>query len=448
MRIHARVAVGSPTARVAVLVAATVILLLVVAGAVVGATTLMPTPNQATVLPSPSPSPTPSPSPAPSPSSAPASADWTTYRGNAARTGVTTSAGPRNNPVQIWRVQEPDKVHVEPVVAGGVVYAGCDDGRFLAFDAATGKQLWQGQTGASIGISPTVDGGLVYFGSSNDSSSGTLIAVDPTAATTNGFPAAVRWTTHAASAGIHPALVDGVVYTGSGSQDYVEAIDAKTGTELSKFQLGAAVSRSLTVADGTLFVGSADAAVHAINTATGHENWRFQTDGGVTGTPVVSGGIVFEAVFGGNADALYALDEQTGKELWRFHSPTGQSVWVPAVSGNRVYAASSDGALYAIDAATGKQVWNFTTTATDISAVTVADGVIYTGKDQKLWAIDPGTGHALWNFPLDSVIDGGPSISNGVAYIGTDAGSLYAIGSGPAGASVQPTGSAAASSTP
>jgi outer membrane protein assembly factor BamB len=434
MRIHARVAVGSPTVRVAAFAAATMTLLLVVAGAVVGAATLMPS-NPATVAPSPGPSP-----------ALAGSADWTMYRGNAARTGVATSAGPRNNPVQLWRLQESDKIGSEPAVVGGLVYVGCDDGQLFALDTATGDQRWQIQTMASVGTAPAVDGGLVYIGSSQNSLTGNLFAIDALTGPTGGIPATVRWISPDSSSGISPAVVDGVVYTGAAADNYLAALDAKTGVEKARFQLGAAVSRSPAVADRMLFVGSADAAVHAFDTATGQQRWRFQTDGGTPGTPVVSGGVVYEAVFGGTADALYAVDEQTGKALWRFRSPTGQSVWVPAVSGDRVYAASSDGALYAIDAVTGTEVWHFTSPGSQsISAVTLADGVIYTAQNQTLYAIDPETGQALWDFALDGNVAAGPSISNGVVYVGTDAGGIYAIGSGQAGAG-QPTASASPAS--
>ena len=45
MRIHARIAVGSPTVRLAAIVAASVILALAATGLVVGAASLMPSPN-------------------------------------------------------------------------------------------------------------------------------------------------------------------------------------------------------------------------------------------------------------------------------------------------------------------------------------------------------------------------------------------------------------------
>ena len=49
------------------------------------------------------------------------------------------------------------------------------------------------------------------------------------------------------------------------------------------------------------------------------EAWKFNTGGMVTGTPIVSGGVVYAGSWDGN---MYALNERTGAELWRFNAGT------------------------------------------------------------------------------------------------------------------------------
>ena len=70
----------------------------------------------------------------------------------------------------------------------------------------------------------------------------------------------------------------------------------------------------------------------------------------------IAGGLVF---FGSSADhQIHALDLDTGGERWSFF--TGGPVrFAPAVSGDRVLAASDDGCLYCLSAVDGQLQWRF-----------------------------------------------------------------------------------------
>ncbi|MGA3010471.1 MAG: PQQ-binding-like beta-propeller repeat protein [Terracidiphilus sp.] len=85
--------------------------------------------------------------------------------------------------------------------------------------------------------------------------------------------------------------------------------------------------------------------------------WAFATKGAIVSSPAVANGVVYV----GSADGgLCAVDAATGKLRWRFdaHGDVNSS---PTVDGNTVYLVSLDGNLYAVDAATGKQRWSFAT---------------------------------------------------------------------------------------
>lgn len=47
----------------------------------------------------------------------------------------------------------------------GVVYASANDKKLYALDAATGRKLWQYNAGGIINSEPVVAGGALYFGS-------------------------------------------------------------------------------------------------------------------------------------------------------------------------------------------------------------------------------------------------------------------------------------------
>lgn len=85
--------------------------------------------------------------------------------------------------------------------------------------------------------------------------------------------------------------------------------------------------------------------------------WRFQTEGRVLSTPAVEGNSVFIASTDGR---LYAVDLATGAERWRFatQGPISSS---PAVAFGMVFISSLDGYVHAVDAESGRRRWRFTT---------------------------------------------------------------------------------------
>ena len=63
-----------------------------------------------------------------------------------------------------------------------------------------------------------------------------------------------------------PAVVDGVVYVGSGD-DYLYALDAASGQLRWRYQTGgSSVYSSPAVVDGVVYVGSEDGSVYALST--------------------------------------------------------------------------------------------------------------------------------------------------------------------------------------
>ena len=70
--------------------------------------------------------------------------------------------------------------------------------------------------------------------------------------------------------------------------------------------------------------------------------WKFKTDGPITTSPAISGGVVYTSG-GGN---LYAVDSQIGQEKSRFR--TFGHITSPVISDGVVYFGSTDGYLYAV----------------------------------------------------------------------------------------------------
>lgn len=92
-------------------------------------------------------------------------------------TGSAWCALDPNNGKILWQTPDPTRgtnFNFGSVsVANGVMYAGSLDGHMYAFDATTGKILWNYQTGGSILGGPAIVNGVVYWGSGYARSGGT-----------------------------------------------------------------------------------------------------------------------------------------------------------------------------------------------------------------------------------------------------------------------------------
>jgi hypothetical protein len=188
------------------------------------------------------------------------------------------------------------------------------------------------------------------------------------------------------------------------------------------------VDSSPTVADGTVYVGSHDKTLYAVDAATGTEEWAFtQPTGTVRSSPTVADGTVYVGFYDGT---LYAVDAATGEQEWAFAQP---SDWVdssPTVADGTVYVGSHDKTLYAVDAATGTQDWAFTQPSNKVkSSPTVADGTVYVGsRDETLYAVDVATGTQEWTFTQPSDwVDSSPTVADGTVYVGSYDSNLYAV---------------------
>src|SRR5205085_7547205 len=85
--------------------------------------------------------------------------------------------------------------------------------------------------------------------------------------------------------------------------------------------------------------------------------WRASTDGDEVSSPAVANGTVF---VGSGDGHLYALQLATGERRWRFDAGSVVAS-SPAVGGGLVYATARDGSIFAVDTATGARRWRLTT---------------------------------------------------------------------------------------
>ena len=249
---------------------------------------------------------------------------------------------------QLWSYQTGDWVRSSPAIgADGTVYIGSNDGRLYALDPVNGDELWAFDTGDSVVSSPAIGAdGTLFFGSQN----GRVYAVNP--------DGSERWH-HQTGDWVYssPAIgADGTVYVGS-YDGFLYALDP---AEVPQHQrviwsydagdwIGSspALTPQVNATPPTLFIGSRDGLLHAVNAETGQQIWTFDAgQGGVYSSPAVGDdGTVY---FGSYDQRIYAISPD-GSQQWRFETGLGGVFSSPAIGADgTVYVGSRDGTLYAI----------------------------------------------------------------------------------------------------
>jgi len=221
-----------------------------------------------------------------------------------------------------------------------------------------------------------------------------------------------------------PTIVEETVYIGSDDKN-LYALDASSGKQSWKFETGAQLYSSAVVVDGTVYTASEDRRIYALNAADGTQQWSFETGGDVNSSPTVSDGLIY---IGSNDQHVYALDTENGDKQWEFEAG-GNVASSPTIVDGTVYIGSNDNTVYALNGATGSEKWGFATNGAVVSSPTVADGTVYVGSyDGNIYALDAATGEQKWQTSLDSAVYTSPTVANGFVYAADYwSGTLYEV---------------------
>lgn len=207
-----------------------------------------------------------------------------------------------------------------------------------------------------------------------------------------------------------PTAADDKVFFGTPSR-FIYAVDAQSGEEIWKFEIGASISGAPTYYEGKIYVGQqgGEDDFYCIDATTGELVWKQSVDW-VWGSATCSDGMVYIPGIDGYA---WALDANTGAMIWK--KPFSRSVCSePAVEGNTVIFGSWDDYLRAFDKKTGELLWQYNGAGTDSGVAIIKDGRIYV----KNKCIDLKTGELIWEF-VDgkNIFNITPAIHDGKVYM-------------------------------
>ena len=176
-----------------------------------------------------------------------------------------------------WKFHTGDVVHSSPAIADDVLYIGSFDTWLYAIDADRGTERWRFKTGedpvrhnqTGLTSSPVVVGRTVYFGCRDAH----VYAVDA-------VTGKQKWSFYTDHGWVSatPAVRDGTLYIGTGSNEKFMALDAATGAVRYATPLKTAFFSSVALAGSLAIVGTFSGELEAYNTKTGAQVWEVMTE--------------------------------------------------------------------------------------------------------------------------------------------------------------------------
>ena len=191
-----------------------------------------------------------------------------------------------------------------------------------------------------------------------------------------------------------------------------------------------AIYGSPVVAGDLVYVGGYNGKIYAfaINETLNEPMWVYppQDDigGPIVGGPVVAQGMIY---FGAANGTVYALDATRPIKRWEF--PTEGKIWsTPAISGDTLFIGSFDNKLYALDISDGRKKWEFETEGAIVATPLIYNNTVYVGSfDRYLYALDATNGSLKWKFMAENWFWAKPLIYNNTIYAANLDGKVYAL---------------------
>ena len=338
------------------------------------------------------------------------------FHADAGHTGGYDDGGAQPAATLQWSSPVGGEVWSSPAYSSGMVFVGCDNGVFSAFNVSSGAEIWSQSLGAAIRSSPAVMDGRVYLGDD----SGLLHALDASSGSQ-------IWTTDlGGEIRSSPVVAYGSIFVGSTSGTLF-AVDRSSGGMLWYYETGGPVRSSPAVSGGKVYVSDGGGTISCVDAMTGNGDPVYISSTPISSSPVLAGGSLF---FGNELGELISWALSPGGSGWS-HQLSGASISsTPAVVDGKVYVGDLNGRVFALYQATGNIAWS-----TDIgggieASPAVAGGTVYIGSGNSLlYALNAANGNVRWSYTTGGELYSSPAVALGKVFVGSLDGNLYAIGS-------------------
>ncbi len=248
-----------------------------------------------------------------------------------------------------WRFESSRPIVASPRIARGTVYIGSSDGKFRALDLGTGKVKWEfaGVTGF-VECRPLVQSGKVVFGAWDQH----LYALDVGTGALDWKWNSDRPGTLLSPAACWPVSADGKIFIVAPDR-MMTALDLATGREV--WRTGTCVVReSIGISEDSrrVFVRAMNDKVFALSTSAKSPEPVWECNAGFgydinSGMLMEKDGTVF---YGTKNGLLLALDSKTGQIKWQHKFGVGIMNTVSPVTARSVVVTDFDGRIALIEA--------------------------------------------------------------------------------------------------
>ncbi len=320
-------------------------------------------------------------------------------------------------------------IKLMPAVVGDVIYAADIRGRVEAFNRFTGEQLWLNKTEVEVTGGVGAGSELVLLGTRR----GEVLAL----AAEDGRK---LWSTQLSSEVVAVPPTNGQVVPAQTMDGKLHVLDAETGAPEWKYENPPPVltlrgSATPLVTDSVVYAAFASGKVMAFNSDNGLAIWEHRValpEGrselermvDIDAAPLLHEGTLYVGSYQGK---IAALNATTGRPLWSQDSSTHKDF---ALAERRLFISQADGQVIAFGAVTGEIVWqndellrrklNGPAVLGDYAAVGDFDGYLH--------ILNQSDGEIVGRQRLDGAGIGGSMVSDGeLLYVLSNDGRLMAL---------------------
>ncbi|MCD6354730.1 MAG: PQQ-binding-like beta-propeller repeat protein, partial [Prolixibacteraceae bacterium] len=243
---------------------------------------------------------------------------------------------------------------------------------------------------------------------------------------------------------------DGTLYLGT-NEGYLLAVNASNGNVKWKFSTKHLEPRSkqlfseVFIHGDRLFLGSANNTVYCLNANNGKINWEFKVDDWVRSKPFFIDEYLYVATLSGT---MYAINVHANSPRLKWQTKVEEHGFTANLNGSQkgILGVDQNQMLYSISPKTGKIQWRHSLldgvfiegdfySSEELngqqSSPVVVDGVLYIGgTDGFVNAIDVESGKEKWRFETDGVMASSPTVAFGKVFFGeayNASGTYYAV---------------------
>jgi len=191
-------------------------------------------------------------------------------------------------------------------------------------------------------------------------------------------------------------------------------------------------STSPVVTGNTVYYGSVNGNLTAIDCMTGREKWTIQLGmvGRPMSSPTMGSGVLYIGYTSPNAfESISQIDAQTGLVDWTFYTDDSAGFGTPVLKHGVLYAADRTGVLYALDPNLGTYKWKRGLGGAVELGPSVIDGFVMAGTLQNDVFALALNGDVAWKTTVDAPVNGPIVGGGGRVYFSDAVGSIYALNS-------------------